>query len=92
MVNSYRLLVGGAYELNNISEAKKNKVKEAVDRATDLGKIIDEIISAIDECSDSYIKYVKIKKQFVEDNTDKQVILTEINNELNFMNSEREED
>ncbi len=47
MVNSYRLLVGGANELNNISEAKKVQVKEAIKRADDLGEIIDEIIKTL---------------------------------------------
>lgn len=90
MVNSYRLLIGGANELNNTSEAKKSKVKEAVDRANELGKIIDEIISALGECSNSYIKYCKIKKQFIDENTNKQIILTEMANdeELNFSNRE----
>ncbi|MDZ5035333.1 hypothetical protein, partial [Clostridium perfringens] len=71
MVNSYRLLIGGANELNNISEAKKSQVKEAVERADDLGDIIDEIIKTIEECSTSYTKYCKIKKQFIEEKTNK---------------------
>lgn len=92
MVNSYRLLIGGANELNNISETRKSKVKEAVERSEDLGHIIDEIIKTIDECSCSYIKYCKIKKQFIEENINKDTILTEINYELDFDNSERDDD
>ena len=92
MVNSYRLLIGGANELNNISEVKKSKVKEAVERSEELGHIIDSIIKTIDECSGSYIKYCKIKKQFIEENTNKDVILTEINYELDFDNSQREDE
>ncbi|GAA0756424.1 MULTISPECIES: hypothetical protein [Clostridium] len=90
MVNSYRLLVGGANELNNISEAKKSQVKEAVKRADDLGEIIDEIIKTLDECSTSYTKYCKIKKQYVDEKTNKDNILTEIDYEVQFDNSERE--
>lgn len=92
MVNSYRLLVGGANELNNISEAKKSQVKEAVKRADDLAEIIDEIIKTLDECSKSYTKYCKIKKQYVDEKTNKDNILTEINYELQFNNSEREDE
>lgn len=92
MVNSYRLLIGGANELNNISETKKSKVKDAVKRSEDLGHIIDEIIKTLDECSGSYIKYCKIKKQFIEENTTKDAILTEINYELDFNNSQRDEE
>lgn len=93
MVNSYRLLIGGANELNNIYEAKKGNVKDAVKRADDLGEIIDEIIKTIDECSTSYIKYCKIKKSFIDEFSDKDSILTEIDYELDFKNStKRDED
>jgi len=92
LVNSYRLLIGGAYELNNISEAKKSDVKEAVKRADNLGEIIDEIIKTLDECNTSYIKYCKIKKSFIDDKTIKDNILTEINNEIEFQNSSSRED
>lgn len=85
LVNSYRLLIGSANDLNNLPEAKKNKVKDAVDRATSLGKIIDEVIKSIDECSDSYMKYCKIKKDVIEEKSDKGIILTEINKDLNFI-------
>lgn len=93
LVNSYRLLIGGAYELNNISEAKKGDVKEAVNRADDVGEIIDEIIKALDECNTSYVKYCKIKKSFIDEKAIKDNIWTEINHELNFSNSsDRDED
>ncbi|MDV4151951.1 hypothetical protein R0131_14075 [Clostridium sp. AL.422] len=92
LVNSYRLLIGGAYELNNISEAKKGDVKDAVKRADDLGEIIDEIIRTLDECNTSYIKYCKIKKSFIDEKSIKDNILTEINNEIEFKNSSGRED
>lgn len=92
LVNSYRLLIGGAYELNNISEAKKSDVKEAVKRADNLGEIIDEIIKTLDECNTSYVKYCKIKKSFMDDKVIKDNILTEINNEVEFQNSSSRDD
>lgn len=84
MVNSYRLLIGSANDLSNLPEAKDNKIKEAVERALALGKIIDKVIDVLDDSSYSYIKYCKIKKDVIEENTNKGVIQTEINNELNF--------
>lgn len=36
MVNSYRLLIAGAAELNNINEARSSYVKVAVKRADNL--------------------------------------------------------
>ena len=87
LVNSYRLLIGGAYELNNISEAKKGDVKEAVKRVDNLGEIIDEIIKTLDDCNTSYVKYCKIKKSYIDEKALKDNILTEIDNELEFKNS-----
>ena len=77
MVNSYRLLIAGAAELNNINEARSSYVKVAVKRADNLGEIIDNVI----ELRDHILK-----------NTDSSVILTEVDNELLFQDaSVREE-
>ena len=85
MVNSYRLLIAGAAELNNINEAKSSYVKVA-------GKIIDHIIDLIDECGEGYFKYIKIVGGHILKNTDNNVILTEVDNELLFQDaSVREE-
>ena len=58
LTESYRLLIGGAYELNNIPEARTKYVKEAVSRADKLGEEIDHLIDLLDECGESYYKYV----------------------------------
>ena len=92
MVNSYRLLIAGAAELNNINEAKSSYVKVAVKRADSLGKIIDHIIDLIDECGEGYFTYIKIVGGHILKNTDNNVILTEVDNELLFQDaSVREE-
>ena len=92
MVNSYRLLIAGAAELNNINEAKSSYVKVAVKRADSLGKIIDHIIDLIDECGEGDFKYIKIVGGHILKNTDNNVILTEVDNELLFQDaSVREE-
>ena len=92
MVNSYRLLIAGAAELNNIKEANSSYVKVAVKRADSLGKIIDHIIDLIDECGEGYFKYIKIVGGHILKNTDNNVILTEVDNELLFQDaSVREE-
>ena len=92
MVNSYRLLIAGAAELNNINEAKSSYVKVAVKRADSLGEIIDHIIDLIDECGEGYFKYIKIVGGHILKNTDNNVILTEVDNELLFQDaSVREE-
>lgn len=91
-VNSYRLLIGGAGELNNIALSKKNEVKDALDRAEDVGCIIDSLVKVIEGSGNCYFKYAKIKNEFILAKTQKDSILTEIDNDLNFNNSRRYDD
>ena len=58
LTNSYRLLVGSADEFNRISLAKRSDVEDAIDRASDLGEIIDDIIKKLDHKLDDYLEVV----------------------------------
>lgn len=91
-INAYRLLVSSAAELNTISFAKKGAVKEAVERAEDLGEIIDDLIKVIKKCEGAYGKYCIIKNDVISKNTGKQLIETEIDTEINFHNTQRDDD
>ncbi|SFC94207.1 hypothetical protein [Clostridium uliginosum] len=90
-VDSYRLLIGGAAELNNINVAKKSEIRKAIDRVDEMGELIDELIVALDKCEGGYLKYCKIKNEYITINSEKDIILTEIDNALNFQSSERDE-
>ncbi|MDP4179326.1 MAG: hypothetical protein Q8900_13465 [Bacillota bacterium] len=90
LVNSYRLLIGGAGELNTIALATKNEVKDAIKRACELGEIIDEVIKAIDKESDGYFEYSILKGQIIKYKIEENIIRTEIEDELQFNNSERD--
>ena len=82
MVDSYRLLIGGAAELNNIYEAKSSYVKEAVHRANELGKIIDDVIELLDVCGESYFKYCALVGYYILKKSYSNKILTEVDNDL----------
>ncbi|MGL4774288.1 MAG: hypothetical protein ACRC2K_12025 [Clostridium sp.] len=86
VVDSYRLLIGGAAELNTIAPVKKSSVEAALKRVNEVGEIIDEIIDAIEKSSEGYLKYCKVKNEIIVSNIDKNIILTEIEDELNFNN------
>ena len=90
-VDAYRLLIGGASELFNVNLAKKSEVKKALDRVEQVGELIDKLVNTLDKCEGSYLKYCKIKNDYITISTEKDKIFTEIDNELNFQNSEREE-
>ena len=91
-VDSYRLLIGGASELYNVNLAKKSEVKKALDRVSELGELIDKLIVSLDKCESGYIKYCKIKSDYIAIKSDKDVILTEIDNELDFQDNKNRDD
>ncbi|KYH34642.1 hypothetical protein CLTEP_13590 [Clostridium tepidiprofundi DSM 19306] len=82
LVNSYRLLIGGADELNKIAFASKSDIKDALDRADDLGDIIDDVIKNIDVICGNYINYLKIKTEVMKTEINAQSVISEINEEL----------
>ena len=59
--NSYRLLVGAAEELNRISLVHRHDAEEAIDRADDLGDIIDDVDSELKKLMKQYLKEVAYK-------------------------------
>ncbi|MEG1004060.1 MAG: hypothetical protein RSF37_11685 [Clostridium sp.] len=103
LVDSYRLLIAGAVDVNILPVRRTKDVERALDRADEVGKLIDRIVEVMDDYEYSYIKFSKIKNEVVSLNYEKKkvknelndVIQTEINNELNFFNNhhtEREEE
>lgn len=85
-VNAYRLLIGGAAELNNIAEASKGDVKDALKRVDKLGEIIDDLLDVIEGVDECYVDYIKLKTDLISAKTTKDSILTEVDNELFFQN------
>ncbi|CUU45821.1 hypothetical protein ACUH7Y_03115 [Clostridium beijerinckii] len=90
-VDVYRLLIAGASELYGVNLAEKSEVKKALERVENVGELIDKLISTLERCEGSYLKYCKIRNEYITVSTEKDKIFTEIDNELNFQNSEREE-
>lgn len=89
LVNSYRLLIGGAGELNGIALSHKKDIKDALRRVNELGDIIDDVIDVLDKSSYSYMDYCKLKGQFMESKILAQYVETEINDELEFENDKK---
>jgi len=87
LTNSYRLLIGGASELNTVALAHKKDVKAAIDRVNKL----DEIINALNKSSGCYTNYCrirselikgKIKMEYMENEIDEELYLNEIDEDL----------
>lgn len=90
-VDVYRLLIAGASELYGINLAKKGEVRKALERVENIGELIDKLINTLDKCEGAYLTYCKLKNDYITISTEKDKIFTEIDNELNFQNSGREE-
>jgi hypothetical protein len=84
LVNSYRLLIGGADELNKIALAKRKDVREALKRADELGEVIDNIINELEESTHNYLEYCSIKSEIVKGKVSSHHIQNEIDDELKF--------
>lgn len=91
-VNSYRLLIGTAGEINGIALARKKEVRAAIDRANQLGEVIDVLLDAIQSIEVCYLNYIMLKADVIAVKTSKSVILTEVDNELIFQNSSKRPD
>ena len=86
-INSYRLLVSSAAELNTISYAKKGAVKDAIERVEAVGEIIDDLIKVVKKCESSYCKYCVLKNDIGSGKNKKEDIDTEVEMELNYHNN-----
>jgi hypothetical protein len=86
LVNSYRLLVGGANELNGIALASKSDIKDALKRAHELGDIIDGVIEALEVTTDSCNCYCKLKGEILGSKIHIGYIETEIGEDLKLQN------
>ncbi|CAB1253596.1 hypothetical protein LN736_01610 [Clostridium sp. WLY-B-L2] len=86
LTNCYRLLIGGAGELNSIASAHKKEVKDALHRVDELGDILDKLISAIDKSTVEYAQYCKMRTEIIRGKMKAQYMETEIDEEL-FLNN-----
>lgn len=81
-VNSYRLLIGGAAELNQIGLASRRDIKHAIKRADKLGEIIDALICNIHVSTEEYLNYCKLKEELLNSVINNEFVRIEIEEEL----------
>lgn len=86
LVNSYRLLIGGVGELNQIALSTKNDVKNAIKRVDKLGEVIDKILDNMEDTNKDYINYCKLKSEVLKKSINIDSIRTEIEEELKSSN------
>lgn len=82
LIGAYRLLIGGAAELNVIALAHKKEVRDAIKRANKMGDIIDRILKDFHDLGYGYMDYCKLKAELLKCQLEVSYIQTEIDNEL----------
>jgi hypothetical protein len=82
LTNSYRLLIGGASELNTIALAHKKDVKSAIDRVNKIGNTIDDIIKVLDKSTGCYMNYCELRSELIQGKVKMEYIENEIDEEL----------
>lgn len=87
-VSSYRLLIGGASELNQITPATRHDVKKAIERVNKLGDIIDELLETMECYEIDYTNYCKIKARVMECKFNRKFVLSQIEDELRIEEDE----
>ena len=72
----YDNLIRSHYEdLNNMSTMLRN-----------VGELIDDLLKTIKKCEGSYVKYCSLKNEVISANTQKESILTEIHDDIDYHN------
>lgn len=84
LVNSYRLLVASADELNKIALAKRKDVRKALERVGELGDVIDNVIDVLEGSSYSYLDYCSLKSEIIKEKMGSHYVETEIDDELKY--------
>ena len=64
--SSYRLLVGAAEELNRITLVHRHEAEEAIERADDLGDIIDAVQGELKKLMKLYLQELEYKISYQE--------------------------
>ena len=89
LVNDYRLLIGGASELNQITLAHKKDVKKALKLVNHVGDMIEELLDIIEKTGVGYLDYCEIKTIVIRERIEYEYVKSEIEN---LTNVEKKED
>lgn len=83
LTSNYRLMIGGAAELNQITLAHKKDVKKALKRVQVLGDMIDEILDVLSKSQINYSQYCKIKSDLVKEIEELDYVKAELEDYIN---------
>jgi predicted translin family RNA/ssDNA-binding protein len=85
LVSSYRLSVGAAEEFNRIALAHRKDVEDAIDRADDLGHLIDKVQKKLGKYMKSYFAELDYKLEYMEEIREKTAMREKFEDKLNMI-------
>ena len=89
LVSSYRLSVGAAEEFNRIALAHRKDVEDAIDRADDLGHLVDDVRRKLKKCMKIYFSELDYKLEHMEELREKAAMREKLNSKLNKLSEEK---
>lgn len=92
LVSSYRLSVGAAEEFNRIALAHRKDVEDAIDRADDLGHLVDDVRKKLKKCMKGYFSELDYKLENMEEIRKKAAMLEKFDSKLNKLSESRNKD
>lgn len=92
LVSSYRLSVGAAEEFNRIALAHRKDVEDAIDRADDLGHLVDKVQKKLNKYMRKYFTELDYKLEYMEEIREKAVMREKLGNKLNKLSESKKGD
>lgn len=89
LVSSYRLSVGAAEEFNKIALAHRKDVEDAIDRADDLGHLVDKVQKKLNKYMRSYFVELDYKLEYMEELREKAEMREKLEDKLNIMSKNK---
>lgn len=83
LVSSYRLSVGAAEEFNRIALAHRKDVEDAIDRADDLGHLVDKVQKKLNKYMRRYFAELDYKLEHMEEIRERTVMREKLGSRLN---------
>lgn len=92
LVSSYRLTVGAAEEFNRIALAHRRDVEDAIDRADDMGHLVDKVQKKLNRYMRRYLEELDYKLDHMEEIREKEIMRERLNSKLNKLSQGKNKD
>ncbi|HYE81205.1 MAG TPA: hypothetical protein VEG39_03450 [Clostridia bacterium] len=92
LVSSYRLSVGAAEEFNKIALVHRKDVEDAIDRADDLGHLVDEVRKKLKKYMKRYFNELDYRLEYMDELLEKAAMREKLESKLNKLSDMKKED